>query len=276
MRNLIQFIIRFYAFFLFLLFEGLCLYLIQQNNRYHHTQIVNSTNNVVGAVYETYGGTIRYFQLKRINDSLRAENAQLRKMVMPGAVEWDTLGNAVVYTDTQRVYGFIPARVLNSTIHHMDNYVTLNRGARDGVETGMGVISPDGIVGKIVGVSQRYSKAMSMLHHDFRVSSQLKKSGVRGVVEWQGMDPSAASMVYVSEPADLTIGDTVVTTAGSTVFPEGVPIGTIRAFELRSGERFYDITLQLFTDYNRLHTAYIVTDRHEEERTLLDSITAAP
>lgn len=276
MRNLIQFLIRFHAFFLFLLLEGLCLYLIQQNNRYHHTQIVNSTNSVVGGVYETYQEVTRYFQLRRVNDSLQAENARLRKMVMPGAVEWDTLGNKMVYRDTQQVYGFIPARVLASSINHMDNYVTLNRGSKDGVEKGMGVIGMNGIVGKIVAVTKSYSTAMSVIHHDFHVSCQLKKSGIRGVVEWHGTDPSVASMIYVSEPASISVGDTVITTAGSTVFPEGVPVGTIKQFQIRSGERFYTITLNLFTQFDRLYTAYIVSDRRRDERALLDSLTTHP
>lgn len=276
MRTLIQFLIRQYPFFLFLLFQGLCLYLIQQNNRYHHTQFVNSTNSVVGGVYNISQNVTRYFQLPRVNDSLRAENAQLRSEVMPGAVEWDTLGNQIIIRDTQAIYGFIPSRVMSSTINQFDNYITLNRGETDSIQKGMGVIGPNGIAGKIVGVSANYSKAMSVLHHEFRVSCQLKKNGVRGVLQWKGTDPQTASMDYVTEPAKLAVGDTVVTTAGSTLFPEGVPVGTIQKFELKSGDRFYDITLKLSTDFNRIHTGYVVADLRKDERQLLDSLTIAP
>lgn len=262
MRNLLRFFVRYHAFFLFLVLETLCLYLLQQNNRYQQVKIVNATNTVVGGIYNSANAVQTYFRLTAVNDSLLAEAAKLRSGHMPAAGDLHiTNGDTLV----EPHFTYLPARVLNASIRYQQNYLLLDRGSRDGVNRGMGVISHGGLVGKVVDVSERYAKVMPVLHMKYRAAVMLQKSGVRGTLRWDGRSPRVAAMDYVVQPADLSVGDTIVTSGGSTFLPEGIMVGTISEFARKPGENFYAISVELSTDFNSLRYAYVVVDLHRNE-----------
>ena len=270
MRNLFIFLARYHAFFLFLLLEALCIYLIIRSKTYHHSFFISSSNVVTGRIYDAYDNVTEYFYLKAVNDSLMAENARLRSDLR-SAFTLDTT-NQFSVNDTllRQVYEYLPAKVINSTINEYNNYITLNRGSMHGIERGMGVIHSEGIVGKVINVSEHYSAVMSILHKDSRISSKIMPSGARGTLMWTGTDPTVGSLEYVSQPVKMKIGDTVVSTAASTIFPEGIPVGTIKSFELKSGSNFYEIELNLLTPLNNLQYVYVVNHLYKEEQLKLE------
>lgn len=267
MRNLIRYLIRHNAFFLFLLFEVASLWLIQQEQAYHHIKIVNSTNKITGGVREAYFDVTGYFALKRINDSLMQEMAQARSGQLPPAYSAAIIQvDSVLDTLLMQSYTYLPAKVMASTVHHADNYALLNRGHAHGVTTDMGVIGPAGIVGKVVGVSEHYAKVMTVLHRDFKVAVALKRQGLRGTLRWAPFAPRQAHLDYIVEPADLQRGDTLVTAGASTFYPAGIMVGTIDTFSLTPGENFYDITINLSTSFSGIRYGYIVMDLHALEK----------
>lgn len=273
MRNLIRFLIRNNAFFLFILLEGVSLWLIQQEQAYHHIKIVNSTNRVTGSITEAYHDVTGYFALQRINDSLQMEMAKARSQQLPPAyealvVQVDTITDTLL----QQRYTYLPAKVMSSTVHHADNYALLNRGQNDGVQEGMGVIGPSGIIGKVVGVSDHYAKVMTILHRDFRAAVQLKRQGLRGSMRWEPFAPRQAKLDYIVEPADLRLGDTIVTAGASTYFPEGAMVGTIAEYSLTPGENFYDITIDLATSFSGVRYGYVVMDLYLAEKDSIETL----
>ncbi len=270
MRNLIRFLVRNNAFFLFLLLEGLSLWLIQRHQAYHHIKIVNSTNQITGGIQETYHDITGYFALRRINDSLQQEMAQARSGQLPPAyaaqlVKVDT----VVDTIYEQRYTYWPVKVIASTVHHADNYAMLDRGTKDSVREGMGVIGPAGIVGKVVAASPHYAKVMTVLHRDFRAAVQLKRQGLRGALRWAPFSPTQAKLDYIVEPADLKLGDTIITSGASTYFPKGIVVGTIADFSLTPGENFYDITVDLATSFSSVRYGYVIKDQYLAEKDTL-------
>lgn len=272
MRNLIRFLIRNNAFFLFILLEGLSLWLIQQEQAYHHIKIVNSTNRITGGITESYHTITGYFALQRINDSLQMEMAQARSQQLPPAIEAMVVQvDTVADTLLEQRYTYLSAKVMSSTVHHADNYAVLNRGKRHGVQEGMGVLGPAGIIGKVVGVSEHYAKVMTVLHRDFRVAVQLKRQGLRGALRWEPFAPRQAKLDYIVEPADLRKGDTLVTAGASTFFPQGAMVGTLADFSLTPGENFYDITVNLSTSFSGVRYGYIVMDVHLAEKDSMQS-----
>lgn len=295
MRNLFLFIAKYYAFFLFLILEGFCIYLITKNKAYHSIYFFNSTNAVTGKIYHTYNDVEEYFYLKTLNDSLLEENARLRSEEWISSFSIDTvntylsaeltgMGDSIVKANKivlvpelvaqdsipmpdslfHQIYTYQYAKVINNQFNQLNNYLLLNRGSKHGVEPGMGVITANGIVGKVTQVSNDYARAISMLHKDFRVSGMLT-DGTQGTVIWPGDNHQYASLRYISRPVDLQKGDTVVTTNASTFFPEGIMIGTINNYNIMESSNYYDIEIKLSTPFNRLRYVYIVNFLKKEQ-----------
>jgi rod shape-determining protein MreC len=268
MRNLIYFIAKNNAFFLFILLEIICLFLIFQNNPYQGAAFFNSTNAATGNVYRIANNVTDYFNLRRENDALQTENIWLRSQ-LNSAKSIDTV-NIYAPADTAQLYTFIPAKVIKNTSHRLKNYITLNRGRKHGIEKEMGVISSNGVVGVVVKVTENLSLAMSLLHNDFAVGARVTKHGYPGRVKWNGSNSELAQLLDVSSSVNIRVGDTVFTTESSGIFPQGINIGTIGSFEKVEGSNFYEIDVKLATRFYTLSYVYIVNSLQKKERDKLE------
>ncbi|MBC8173359.1 MAG: rod shape-determining protein MreC [Chitinophagales bacterium] len=266
MRNFFLFIIRNYAIILFLILEILSFWLIFNNNAFHKTYFLNTANAVTGDVLNTYGNLTQYFYLKNVNDSLLAENAQLRSEIQQSR-QLDTVHVYNVKDSAETVlYSYIPAEVIYNSYTEVNNYITLNRGSKHGIQKTMGVITSNGICGKVVTVSENFSVVMSVLHSDFFTRVSVKKNNAQGRLVWNAEDPTIAIMVDVSEPGELTTGDTIITTASSQLFPSGIMIGTLQGYGRDEGSNFYNLQIKLSTQFSKLKYVYVVNYLRKEEQ----------
>ncbi|WP_162051506.1 rod shape-determining protein MreC [Pontibacter pamirensis] len=278
MRNLFAFIYRFRAFLIFVLLEILCVYLIVRYNTYQGAAFFNSANNYVGQVLEYQSGVTDYFRLTSVNNSLAHENAELRKELMRYRTQQlsdsTNLLDSTFYatTDTSRTAPYIlhAGRVINNSVRRMNNYLTLSVGAADGVRPGMGVISPDGVVGRVKTVSRDYATVTSVLHSQMLVSAKIKSSDTFGTIKWTGGDYRRAMLDYIPLHVNPAEGDTVVTSGFNTVFPEGILVGTITSVEKEQDKSFYTIEVQLAVDFAQLSYVYVVENTRKEERENLE------
>lgn len=173
-------------------------------------------------------------------------------------------------------YPLVPARVINNSLRSVDNYLTLNVGAADGVAPGLGVLSAAGIVGRVKAVSAHYATVTSLLHSKSAVAAKIKRDGTFGSVKWPGDDFSHALLDYIPRQNRLVRGDTVVTSGYNAVFPEGVFVGTVESFVKEPDKNFWTVTLRLGTDFSRLSYVYVVHSRPRAERDSLEASVAAP
>jgi len=285
MRNLFAFIYRFRAFLVFVLLEVLCLYLIVQYNTYQGAAFFNSANRYVGQVLEFQSGVTDYFRLASINSTLARENAVLRQALMQhrlkaqadSAVVLDTT-TYVAPSDTSGTnpYNLIAGRVINNSVRRTNNYLTLTVGAADGVKPGMGVISSNGIVGRVKTVSQHYATVTSLLHSQMLISAKIAKNNTFGTIKWTGGDYRTATLDYIPLHVKPAKGDTIVTTGFNTVFPEGVLIGTISSVKKEADKSFYTIKVKLAVDFAQLAYVYVVENRLREERDTLEQQAGIP
>lgn len=133
----------------------------------------------------------------------------------------------------------------------------------------MAAVADDGAAGIIVGCSQNYSVAMSLLNIDFRLSARIRTNGYFGSLTWDGSDYRFAVLSEIPQHVTFGIGDTIETTGYSAVFPEGVMIGTIADYE-KSGGDFYRIRVLLKTDFKKLHYLDVIGDLTRNERLELE------
>jgi len=272
MRNLLKLLYAYHFLILFIILESFSLFLIIQGSTFHHARFINSSRALTGSIYSTLDDIKSYIGLKQENFRLAQENTllknQLELLRKTEKVQKDT------FPDTlhQKKYVYYLAQVVNNSVNKQYNYITLNRGARDGVTPDMGVISDKGVVGIVQGVSENYSTVLSVLNMAFTISAKIKKNGYFGLLHWNGISDRICILDDIPQHVSLSKGDTIVTTGYSGIFPENLLLGTISDFELKGGN-FYSIKVLLFNDFRNLNYVTLIDDIKKEEKLILEKTT---
>jgi rod shape-determining protein MreC len=280
MERLILFVYQNRAFFTFLLLEIFCAWLIVENNAYQGTKFFNSSNGVVAGM-NSFSQSVRdYFQLSEVNRMLAEENASLKKALdqqrkqdYPAAnVLIDSTALTIPDTTAVNRYVFISAKVVNNHVDFFKNFITIDKGKDAGIEPGMAVISPQGVVGKVKIVSSHYSVVTSILHIDVMVSAILKRTEHFGTIQWDGRNPDIVEFKYIPPHAAPVKGDTVITSGYNAIFPEGVMIGVIDDVKLNNAALFYDLKVKLSQDFRKLSFVNVVKNHRQEEQDSVEQV----
>lgn len=270
MRNLVLFIWKHYFFFMFLLLEVFCIYLVVQNNYYQKASFINSSNVLSANILQTSTNVEQYFYLKNENENLAKENAELRSHIMSS---FDMTANkeyTVNDTTYHQKYVYTSAKVVNISTNRRNNYLTLNKGYKQGIQNNMAVITSTGVVGQVKDVSENFCTVMSLLHSKTTINSKIKKDGSYGPLIWDGADFQYATLNDIPTHVRLAKGDTIVTSAYSRTFPENILVGTVDSYEREAGKYFYTIKVKLSTDFKKLTYVYIVKNIHKDEQEELE------
>ncbi len=269
MQRLFLFFYQYRAFFTFLVLELVCAWLIIGNNPYQGARFFNSSNGLVAAMNNVSHGVREYFLLRQINSTLAQENAQLRsKFEALNQLHYISPTTPVTDSTVMNQFNFVSAKVVSNTVHRFTNFLTINRGSEDGVEPGMAVISPLGVVGKVRMVSRHYSVVTSILHVDVQISALLKRTGHFGTIQWDGINPDYVKFKFIPRHVQPVKGDSVLTSGYNAIFPEGIMVGLIDEVHL-TDELFYDLKVKLSQDFRKLSYVEVVKNSLKPE---LDSL----
>ncbi len=256
MKTLLRFIIRNGVVLLFILLEGLSFVLILRNSCYPRSATFSSVNRISSACYTCCNDIANYFRLRTENENLIAENAQLRQeLISSQEMLADNCDTIIHYSG----FSVIPARIINYTGNLQKNYITINKGAKDGVTEDMGVICKEGVVGIIVTVSDRYSLAIPVVNNALTISCRLKNDGYIGTLQWDGKNVHYAQLNDIGRHVSINKGDTVVTSGVSAIFPKGITVGTVENDKLSDSDSFHHITVALSTDFKKLQNVSILS-----------------
>jgi rod shape-determining protein MreC len=271
MERLFFFFYQYRAFFTFFILEVLCAWLIVENNQYQSAQFFNSSNGMVASMNNLSQEVREYFLLRNINSTLAEENAYLRSK-LEQFNQFEQSVDKPIITDSTLIkqFDFLSAKVVNNSVNRFTNYLTINKGSDDGIENGMAVISPLGVVGKVKAVSDHYSVVTSILHKDYRLSVVISRTGYFGSVSWDGRDPDYVQLNYVPRHVNPTKGDTIVTSAYNSIFPEGIMVGVIDQVE-QDETLFYDLSVKLSQDFRKLSFVEVVKSKLKHEQDSLEA-----
>lgn len=275
MRNLITFVSRNYFFFIFLLLEIFCIYLVVQNNYFQRASFVNSSNQVSAKILKTSADVEEYFYLKSENEKLAKENAELRSRSLISfsmLVDDKFQVNDTVY---RQKYTYTSCKIINNSTSRRNNFLTLDKGEKHGVKNNMAVITSTGVVGQVKDVSDNFCTVMSLLNSKTTISSKIKKDGSYGPLTWDGADYRFATLHDIPTHVRLAKGDTVVTSAYSRTFPENIMIGFVESFERKAGDYFYTVEVRLSTEFKKVSHVYIVTNMNKDEQEELEKRSEA-
>ena len=265
MRNLYAFFFRYHVFFVFILLETIAIGMLIQSHHYQSSRFASSSNSWSGQILEKFSKVTDYFSLKKINDLLAEENALIRnKSLQLPPVEENIYKNQ---------HEYISAKIIKNSYNKRNNYLTINKGSIHGIENGMGVITEAGVVGIIRNVSANYATVMSLLNKNTIISTRFIKSNHFGELIWDGKSHQFAQLNSVEKYVPVAVGDSLITNNFSSIFPEGILLGTVNRFEIDENKNFYtSIEVALSVDFSNLNYIYVLKDKLKDERMKLESI----
>lgn len=279
MKNLLQFILKYSNFLLFIALEIAALVLLMKNNGYQRSVWLTSANAVSGQVYSVAEEVGGYLRLGSENAALADENARLlaeiqrlENLLEPYAEKDSSLlyPECARYQYANKGLRFIPAKVVNTGTGRRHNFVTINKGTRDGVEIDLGVVDQNGVVGIVSSVSERFAIVFPLVNDQMSLSCRLKGTSVVGPLEWDGVSSHYATLENIARHAEVHVGDTVTTSGLTTAFPEGLLVGVVDEAVLKESDAYYHIRVRLTTNFNALGYVQIVANEALREQQELE------
>ena len=202
----------------------------------------------------------KYFSLKEKNKVLLDENVRIKNLLS----KYDLKNKKYVNVNND-YFLYNSARVINNSVFKRNNFLTINKGSRDGIKIGQGIIITDGIVGIVKNVSKNYSLAISVLNKKTNVSVKFKKNNYVGSLKWNGYNYKKGEVKDVMNHIDISVGDTIVTSGYGTIFPKDINIGVVSKIRNRDNSGYQKIEVNFLKDLNMIDFVYVVEAKNKVE-----------
>lgn len=270
MKNAIELLLRFGYHLLFLAMEFLCFYIIINYNREQKGIFLHSANLFSTTIDARVDKVNQYLRLDVENDSLHQQNARLIKKFIDYDLNSSLHDNDTLDLDSSK-YKLIAVDICNSSFRLRDNYLTLCAGENLGITPDMGVVSQNGIVGIVKKVSPHFSVVMSILHSQSNISCLIKRNSSNGMLTWDMGNPKIMHLESIPKHKTVLVGDTVITSGYSTIFPKGIMVGKVKTVVLEPGSNSYTIEVELFNDPTAWDALYVIANRLSGEQKRLEA-----
>jgi len=268
MHQLIKFLFKYRAFFIFIILQAICAWMIVANNNYQRAVYLNTTSQISGSFVEKMDNVSDFFNLKKVNEDLVLENARLKTLILNHKPQArDSSEVLAIPTDSIDSIRYVirTAEVIDNSIRNVNNFMTLDKGGKDGLLPEMGVINEDGIVGKVRSVSKNRAQVISILNTKNPISAKLKRTNRLGTIQWDGVDPKVVKLLYIPKDVFVQVGDTVVTSSFNAIFPKNELIGIVKSTAPDVHQRNLEIEVALSVDFGSLGYVYVIENLLKQE-----------
>jgi len=272
MNSIRELLKRYFHILVFFTLLILAFVLIYQNNNYQHFVISTTMQKITGPVQKFANNLYKQFHYSSENAYLIQQNMDLLKETERMFIFSDDSIYSVFSgtgKNKRRMYDMATAHVVFNTINKTHNYIIIDKGKKDGVTSDMAVLSPNGVAGVVSDVSDNFSTVISLLNPNSRVSARIVPVNQIGTVVWIGHDPSVAQIIDIPQHLMVAVGDSVVTSGYSDVFPKDLLIGTVMEKYDNPNNTFLTIKIRLATDFRNLNNVYLISNLYKPE---LDSL----
>lgn len=271
MRNLLDFLSRHNHWFVFVLLEVISTVLLFRYNSYQGSVWFSSANAVSGKLFEWNSAVGQYFSLIDVNEQLTQRNIYLEREVeqLSEKLRTATRDSSLVEKMQKNVIAglqTIPAKVVSSSLDKANNFITIDKGSLDGVKKDMGVICGTGVVGIVYLTSDHYSVIIPVLSQQSSISCAIKGRGYFGYLKWTGGSPASAYVDDIPRHAHFKLGEYVVTSGYSSVFPPGIFVGRIKHVYNSENGMSYRLKVDLSTDFTRLRDVCVINDPEMDKK----------
>jgi rod shape-determining protein MreC len=239
--------------------------------------IQRSVSWTIYGVEHGWGSYIGLRRARQDNEALQAEvdRLKVRNAELEGrAREADRLAVLLHFREAHSETPMLAGRVIGASPDSGSLVVNIDRGSRDGIRRDMGVITPDGVVGKILAVYPDISQVLLIGDKDSGVGALLADTRTQGVVK--GSDKPQLFMDYVSNDDKVSVGEAVLTSGEDRIFPKDLPVGTVVAAKPDRKAPFMQIILKPAAHLDRLEEVLVLLTRQELDMKKETGENAAP
>lgn len=218
----------------------------------------------VGRVRDTWRHYFALQNTSRENERLRHENDELKlqlNQLQGKAAESDRLAALLHFREAHHASPMVTARVIGVSVGTASRTLDIDRGARDGVRRNMPVITPDGVVGKVIEAYATTSQILLLTDKDSGIGAKLAESGIQSPVGGNG-EPLLI-MKYVANDDTVNNGEAVVTSGMDKIFPRDLPVGTVT--EVKGGNPFKQIRVKPAANLERLEEVIVLLSQEPLE-----------
>jgi len=254
MRNLFRFIKIYHFVLLFILMESFSLFLYISNHKFQQSKFLSFTQEYTGIIFSYYSDLSEYLRLKEENDFLQRENSKLYALLSKEKENTNLILNE-----------YIPSRIIKNSIFKQNNFILLDKGEKDGVKSGMGVMVDNGVIGIISITSENFSKVTSILNQNSTISVIHIKSGQNGSLKWNTNNYMTAMINDIPNHANIQIGDTIQTNGFSSIFQKGINIAKVISYNKGNKSGFFNLNIKFLNDMNTVKNVYIINSLIKEE-----------
>ena len=219
---------------------------------------------VSDGIYGAWSGYIALWHMRKENGELREERDQLKMRnaeLMGRAAEAERLSALLGFRDAHSEVPMLPARVIGASPDVGSRIIFLSRGSRDGVRRDLGVITPDGVVGKVLAVFPDTSQVLLLSDKESGVGALLATTRTQAPVNGSG-DP-LLGMEYVSNEVKVEAGEAVLTSGQDRIFPKDLPVGTVVDAKPDRHTGFQQITVKPAARLDQLEEVLVLLTRQE-------------
>ncbi|MDR1746146.1 MAG: rod shape-determining protein MreC [Tannerella sp.] len=273
MQKLLEFLVGKRHWLAFILCEIISFTCLFSYNAYQRNVILSSSSVVTGYISSVSASVMSYLGLRSENKMLFDRISRLEQEILRLQRAQETLrSESLVYENTVPdsildAYQYIAAEIVNNGIVHIANYLTINKGWKDGIQPDMGVVSVSGVVGIVSTVNEHFSVIIPLLNPKSRLSCKLYKDNYYGSLIWtKTSDLRYADLEEIPRHAEFAVGDTIVTSGYSAIFPAGIIVGTIENFNDNNDNNFYSLKIKLATDFQRLKYVRVIKNNFRNEQ----------
>ncbi len=248
----------------------ICLVLLSLNDNSQIREIRSMTIGFVGALQDAVSFIPNFFALRVENSFLRRTNVDLMDEVnqLREAKLENLRLRALLGLRQTLDYPLMAAEVVGKTSKPQRNTITLNVGSEAGVKPNMPIVTDAGLVGRIIATSKHYSIGQVVINRDFRATAKIQRSRVDGILAWEGGDHTL--LKNVTKTLDVRVGDVVVTSEYSSMFPPNLKIGIVAKVTEQPGNLFKRIEIANSVDFSKVEEVFVVRYYPDPERIQLE------
>ena len=271
MNNLSEFLKRNFHLFLFVILQILCIIMITKSVRYTSFAVSNICQTIVSPINQVWYNIVRHFSLEKENEQLVLQNIELlNERDNAFVIQDDSVYTAYQQEDSlglkkMRLYDYSHANIVYKTTDKTHNYIIVDKGRADGITTDMAVMSANGVCGVVSDVTEHFASVISILHPDARISAKLLPANQIGTVLWDGINAQYAQLYDIPQHVPVDVGDTVITSGFSNIFPNNVLVGIVSDVEDSGHSSFLTIKIRLATNFSNINTVYLIRNIYTSE-----------
>ena len=253
MLSFLRLLARHNALLLFLFYCALSVFFMKLQQKETISAIREKETEINSSIAEQLSKFHELLTLKQDNERLMLQNARLLAQVVSQKTAMQdskNLQRLLLRDSAATISKFRIARIVDRRFTAQENVLIINAGSLQGIEKDMTVLTPDGLVGRVIFVSKNYAKVLPVINDDFKVSVVSDSTNTFGILSWQGGDERLAHVDHVPISSPLKLQETMVTSDYSTFAIRGIPVGKI--VRIVKGRLFYTIDVRLAVDFSSL------------------------